>query len=100
MLAFPNRTIILIAIITLFLSLILFILMSPVKSKGKSILNYKKQKMLSIISLFINAIVPIILLTLYQNNILIIVYPTIICVDVLIIIESLKKGDEKNERKD
>ena len=100
MLAFPNRTIILIAIITLFLSLILFILMSPVKSKGKSILNYKKQKMLSIISLFINAIVPIILLTIYQNNILIIVYPTIICVDVLIIIESLKKGDEKNERKD
>ena len=100
MLAFPNRTIILIAIITLFLSLILFILMSPVKSKGKSILNYKKQKMLSIISLFINAIVPIILLTLYQNNILIIVYPTIIFVDVLIIIESLKKGDEKNERKD
>ena len=100
MLAFPNRTIILIAIITLFLSLILFILMSPVKSKGKSILNYKKQKMLSIISLFINAIVPIILLTLYQNNILIIVCPTIICVDVLIIIESLKKGDEKNERKD
>lgn len=40
MLAFPNRTIILIAIITLFLSLILFILMSPVKSKCKSILNY------------------------------------------------------------
>lgn len=100
MLAFPNRTIILIAIITLFLSLILFILMSPAKSKGKSILNYKKQKMFSIISLFINAIVPIILLTIYQNNILIIVYPTIICVDVLIIIESLKKGDEKNERKD
>ena len=100
MLAFPNRTIILIAIITLFLSLILFILMSPVKSKGKSILNYKKQKILSIISLCINAILPIILLTIYQNNILIIVYPTIICVDVLIIIESLKKGDEKNERKD
>lgn len=100
MLAFPNRTIILIAIITLFLSLILFILTSPVKSKGKSILNYKKQKILSIISLCINAILPIILLTIYQNNILIIVYPTIICVDVLIIIESLKKGDEKNERKD
>lgn len=100
MLAFPNRTIILIAIITLFLSLILFILMSPVKSKGKSILNYKKLKILSIISLCINAILPIILLTIYQNNISIIVYPTIICVDVLIIIESLKKGDEKNERKD
>lgn len=100
MLAFPNRTIILIAIITLFLSLILFILTSPVKSKGKSILNYKKQKILSIISLCINAILPIILLTIYQNNILIIVCPTIICVDVLIIIESLKKGDEKNERKD
>lgn len=100
MLAFPNRTIILIAIITLLLSFILFILMSPVKSKGKSILNYKKQKILSIISLCVNAILPIILLTIYQNNILIIVYPTIICVDVLIIIESLKKGDEKNERKD
>ena len=40
MLAFPNRTIILIAIITLLLSFILFILMSPVKSKWKSILNY------------------------------------------------------------
>ena len=65
-----------------------------------TILNYKKQKILSIISLCINAILPIILLTIYQNNILIIVYPTIICVDVLIIIESLKKGDEKNERKD
>ena len=100
MLAFPNRTIILIAIITWLLSFILFILMSPVKSKGKSILNYKKQKILSIISLCVNAILPIILLTIYQNNILIIVYPTIICVDVLIIIESLKKGDEKNERKD
>lgn len=100
MLAFPNRTIILIAIITLLLSFILFLLMSPVKSKGKSVLNYKKQKILSIISLCINAILPIILLTIYQNNILIIVYPTIICVDVLIIIESLKKGDEKNERKD
>lgn len=100
MLAFPNITIILIAIITLLLSFILFILMSPVKSKSKSILNYKKQKILSIISLCINAILPIILLTIYQNKILIIVYPTIICVDVLIIIESLKKGDKKNERKD
>lgn len=80
------------SLVTFILSLILFIKVCPVKSKGKTILNYKMQKRLSVIALCINMALVMVLFYILKNSILIIVLPTILMVDTLIIIEKIKQG--------
>lgn len=78
-------------------TLIIFIIISPVESKEKEITNPRRQKLLSIVSLCINIGLVLIAVLAANNNILVIVLPTIIIVDALMIIEKLKQGVEKNE---
>lgn len=84
------------SLVTFILSLILFIKVCPVKSKGKTILNYKMQKRLSVIALCINMALVMVLFYIFKSNILIIVLPTIFMVDTLIVIEKIKQGVVKN----
>lgn len=56
------------------------------------------QKRLSIIALCINIVLVMVLLNIFKNNILIIVLPTILMVDTLIIIEKIKQGVVKIEK--
>lgn len=95
---FSVNIILVFSLVTFILSLILFIKVCPVKSKGKTILNYKMQKRLSVIALCINMALVMVLLYILKNSILIIVLPTILMVDTLIIIEKIKQGVVKNEK--
>lgn len=93
---FSVNIILVFSLVTFMLSLILFIKVCPVKSKGKTILNYKMQKRLSVIALCINMALVMVLFYILKNSILIIVLPTILMVDTLIIIEKIKQGVVKN----
>lgn len=93
---FSVNIILVFSLVTFILSLILFIKVCPVKSKGKTILNYKMQKRLSVIALCINMALVMVLFYILKNSILIIVLPTILMVDTLIIIEKIKQGVVKN----
>lgn len=95
---FSVNIILVFSLVTFILSLILFIKVCPVKSKGKTILNYKMQKRLSVIALCINMALVMVLFYILKNSILIIVLPTILMVDTLIIIEKIKQGVVKNEK--
>ena len=95
---FSVNIILVFSLVTFILSLILFIKVCPVKSKGKTILNYKMQKRLSVIALCINMALVMVLFYILKNSILIIVFPTILMVDTLIIIEKIKQGVVKNEK--
>lgn len=93
---FSENMILVFSLVTFILSLILFIKVCPVKSKGKTILNPKMQKRLSVIALCINIVLVMVLFYIFKNNILIIVLPTILMVDTLIIVEKIKQGVVKN----
>lgn len=93
---FSVNIILVFSLVTFILSLILFIKVCPVKSKGKTILNYKMQKRLSVIALCINMALVMVLFYILKNSILIIVLPTIFMVDTLIVIEKIKQGVVKN----
>lgn len=93
---FSVNIILVFSLVTFILSLILFIKVCPVKSKGKTILNYKMQKRLSVIALCINMALVMVLFYILKNSILIIVLPTILMVDTLIVIEKIKQGVVKN----
>lgn len=95
---FSVNIILVFSLVTFILSLILFIKVCPVKSKGKTILNYKMQKRLSVIALCINMALVMVLFYILKNSILIIVLPTILMVDTLIIIEKIKQGVVKDEK--
>ena len=95
---FSVNIILVFSLVTFILSLILFIKVCPVKSKGKTILNYKMQKRLSVIALCINMALVMVLFYILKNSILIIVLPTILMVDTLIIIEKIKQRVVKNEK--
>lgn len=95
---FSVINIIIFAFFEFILSLILFIKVSPIKSNGKTIFNPKMQKRLSIIALCINIVLVMVLFNIFKNNILIIVLPTILMVDTLIIIEKTKQGVVKIEK--
>lgn len=95
---FSVINIIIFAFFEFILSLILFIKVSPIKSNGKTIFNPKMQKRLSIIALCINIVLVMVLFNIFKNNILIIVLPTILMVDTLIIIEKIKQGVVKIEK--
>ena len=56
------------------------------------------QKRLSVIALCINMALVMVLFYILKNSILIIVLPTILMVDTLIIIEKIKQGVVKNEK--
>lgn len=93
---FSVNIILVFSLVTFILSLILFIKVCPVKSKGKTILNYKMQKRLSVIALCINMALVMVLFYILKNSILIIVLSTILMVDTLIIVEKIKQGVVKN----
>lgn len=93
---FSVNIILVFSLVTFILSLVLFIKVCPLKSKGKTILNYKMQKRLSVIALCINMALVMVLFYIFKSNILIIVLPTIFMVDTLIVIEKIKQGVVKN----
>lgn len=95
---FSVINIIIFAFFEFILSLILFIKVCPVKSNGKTIFNPKMQKRLSIIALCINIVLTMVLFYIFKKNIIIIVLPTILMVDTLIIIERIKQGVVKIEK--
>lgn len=68
---FSVNIILVFSLVTFILSLILFIKVCPVKSKGKTILNYKMQKRLSVIALCINMALVMVLFYILKNSILI-----------------------------
>lgn len=97
LLKIETSIILLLATIELLLSFIIFIKISPVESVGKEILNPRRQKYISIIFMCLNLIIACAGSLLMNNNMLFIVMPTIMVVDILMIIEKIK-GVVKNEK--
>lgn len=99
LLSLDTYKIVIIGIIELVISFVIFAIICPINNSDKTIFNCRLQKRLAIIALCINVGLAIAIPSITNVSVLIIVLPTVLVVDALVIIEKLKQGVDKNENK-
>lgn len=99
LLSLDTYKMVIIGIIELVISFVIFAIICPINNNDKTIFNCRLQKRLAIIALCINVGLAIAIPSITNVSVLIIVLPTVLVVDALVIIEKLKQGVDKNENK-